>query len=235
MISTIKDNYKLDYRVNLLKQINLFNSLTDEELSTILKKIIIKNFKKGQIILHEEDTNEFMYIILFGVVKVVRLTEDGKEIILAVHRSGDFFGEISIIDKKTLPATVVAMEDSSIAKINEGDFLALIHEYEKVLDNLLRIFCSRLRENWERIQILSFNNAEQRIKTLFLKYANESGTKCPEGAILHLKLTHQDLANMIGISRETVTRIIDKWRTDGEIKIFKDRRILLTNKFLQIL
>lgn len=235
MISLIKKaaSHKSDYRINLLKQINLFNSLTDEELSLILKKLIIKTFKKNQTILHEEATNEFMYIILFGEVKVIKNTEDGKEILLAIHRSGDFFGDISLIDKKTIPATVIAIKDSTIAIISEKDFFSLLYLQRKVLDNLLNIFCLRLRESWNRIQILSFSNAEQRLKTLFLKYANESGAKCPEGSILSVKFTHQDLANMIGISRETVTRIIDKWRKDEEIKVFKDRSILLTDRFFQ--
>jgi len=116
------DRHKLDVKLNLLKQINLFSSLNIDELSSIQKKIIIKSFKKNQTILHEEDTNEFMYIILFGSVKVVQMTEDGREILLAIHRSGEFFGEISLIDKETLPATVIAIEDSSIAIISGRDF-----------------------------------------------------------------------------------------------------------------
>lgn len=233
MTSTIKNLTKPDYRINLLRQIKLFNSLTSEELSTILKKLTIRNFKKNQTILYEEDTNEFMYIILYGEVKVIKTTEDGKEILLAMHGSGDFFGDISLIDKKTLPATVIATTDSTIAIINEKDFFYLLYVQRKILDNLLNIFCSRLRESWNRIQILSFNNAEQRVKTLFLKYAKDSGTKSPDGIILSIRFTHQDLANMIGISRETVTRIIDKWRKEKELIVFKNKNILLTNKFFK--
>lgn len=219
------------HNLNLLRRIELFNSISQDDLIDIERKIRIKKFKKNQIILHEEDTNEFMYIILYGMVKVIQLTEDGKEVLLAVHRSGDFFGEVSLIDKKTLPATVIAAEDSSIAILNERDFFSIISEQKKVLDNLLRIFCSRLRESWERIQILSFSNAEQRVKTLFLKSRSDLGISTPEGIML--KLTHQDIANMVGISRETVTRIIDKWQKDGDIKIFRNKGILLKNEFFQ--
>jgi len=223
------DRHKLDVKLNLLKQINLFSSLNIDELSSIQKKIIIKSFKKNQTILHEEDTNEFMYIILFGSVKVVQMTEDGREILLAIHRSGEFFGEISLIDKETLPATVIAIEDSSIAIISGRDFFSILKENNKILDNLLKIFCARLRESWKRIKILSFTNAEQRVKMLFMK----SYSLTEEGSILNIRLTHQDIANMIGISRETVTRIIDKWRREGNIKILKNRKILLTDNFLK--
>lgn len=233
MISTCdrENRSKPDYIINLLKKINLFNSLTSEELSSILKKLTIKVFKKGQTILYEEDTNEFMYIILFGEVKVVKSTEDGKEILLAVHRSGDFFGDISLIDKKTTPATVVATKDSKIAIIGEKDFFYLLYLHRKILDNLLNIFCSRLRDSWERIKILSFSNAEQKVKTLFFKSYSDLGVSTSEGTIL--KLTHQDIGNMIGISRETVTRIIDKWQKDGDIKVIRNRGILLKGKFFQ--
>jgi len=86
-----------------------------------------------------------------------------------------------------------------------------------------------LRESWKRIKILSFTNAEQRVKMLFMK----SYSLTEEGSILNIRLTHQDIANMIGISRETVTRIIDKWRREGNIKILKNRKILLTDNFLK--
>lgn len=226
-----EEDPKIDHRVNLLRQINLFDSLTYKELLSILGRLTIKNVKKGRVILHEEDTNEFMYIILYGMVKVVQITADGREIILAIHKSGDFFGEISLIDKKTIPATVIATEDSSIAIISEKNFFSILDEHKKVLYNLLRIFCSRLRESWERIQILSFSNAEQRVKTLFLKSHPDLGTITPEGIML--KLTHQHIANMIGISRETVTRIIDKWQKEGDIKVFRSKGILLTDRFFK--
>ncbi|MFN6947230.1 MAG: Crp/Fnr family transcriptional regulator [Cytophagaceae bacterium] len=216
--------------IELLRNIQLFSSLTEEELQQVNSKIAVKRFKKNGVILYEEDTNEFMYIILHGTVKVIRLTEDGKEILLAIHKSGDFFGEVSLIDKKTIPATVIAMEDSSIAIINVRDFFSLIYEQKKVLDNLLMILCSRLRESWERIQLLSFSNAEQKVKTIFFKLYH-LGVKMPEGTML--KLTHQDIANMIGTSRETVSRIIDKWQKEGDLKVFRNKGILLKEKFFQ--
>ncbi len=232
-IAKKQNSYKSDYKINLLKQINLFRSLTDEELIIILPQLTIKKIKKGQIILHEEDTNEFMYIILYGEVKVTKITEDGKEILLAIHQSGDFFGDISLIDQKTIPATVIATIDSSIAILRKENFFYLLRNQEQILDNFLKILCSRLRESWNRIRILSLTNAEQRVKMLFLKYATDVGTKIPEGLIIKIKLTHQDIANMIGISRETVTRIIDKMKKEEEIKVFKDRSILVTRSFFK--
>lgn len=223
------ENIKLDF----LKSIQLFSSLTDEELLHISSKIILKEFKKNEVILYEQDTNEFMYIILFGKVKVIQTTENGKEIILATHKSNELFGEISLIDGKTSPATVLATEDSLIAIISKKDFYSLLIHQSKVLEKMLQILCSRLRESWKRIQILNFKDASQRIKMLFLLLSHDNGQKTPEGVVLNIKLTHQNIADMVGLTRETVTRIIDKLRKDGEIKILKNKSILLHQDFLQ--
>lgn len=195
--------------------------------------MLVKQFKKNETILYEEDTNEFMYIILMGKVKVIRTTEDGKEIILAIHQSGSFFGEMSLIDGKTAPASIIATEDSLIAIISKKDFFAIIFAQHKVVSNLLQILCSRLRKSWDTIQLLNFNNATQRTKTMFLMLSEEYGEKTSEGTILNIKLTHQDISDMTGLTRETVTRVIDKLQKNEEISILKNKYILLSNKFLQ--
>lgn len=221
------------YKIESFKNIQLFSSLTDEELYHLTSKMVVKYFKKNEIILHEDDTNNFMYIILFGKVKVFQSTQDGKETILAMHQSGDFFGEMSLIDGKTSPAAVMATQDSTVAIISKKNFYSLIFTQNKALENLLKIFCSRLRESWEKIQMLNYKNASERIKRLFTMLSNEYGKKSDEGILLNIKLTHQDIANMSGLTRETVTRIMSKWHKDGEIKVLENKFILLSPDFLQ--
>lgn len=221
------------YKNNFLKKTQLFSSLSDEEMNHIIDKMVVKQFKKNETILFEEDTNEFMYIILLGKVKVVRTTEDGKEIILAMHKSGSFFGEMSLIDGKTTPASVIATDDSLLAIIAKKDFFAIIFHQNKITINLLKILCSRLRKCWDTIQLLNFNNASQRTKMLFLMLIDEYGEKKAEGIILNIKLTHQDISDMTGLTRETVTRVIDKLQKNKEIIILKNKTICLTPAFMQ--
>ncbi|MBI5742104.1 MAG: Crp/Fnr family transcriptional regulator [Nitrospirae bacterium] len=216
-----------------MKKIQIFSSLSDNEIDSIISNLVVKKYKKNEIILYEEDTSEFMYIILWGKVKVVRMTEDGKEIILAVHQSGEFFGEMSLIDGKTTPASVISTEDSLVAVISKKDFYSILMVQNKVTISLLKIFCSRLRKCWDTIQLLNFNNASQRVKMLFLMLSDEYGRKSPEGLTLNIKLTHQDIAEMTGMTRETVTRILDKWQKSGDITVLKDKFIRLSQNFLQ--
>jgi CRP/FNR family transcriptional regulator len=220
-------------KIEFLRNIQLFSSLTQEELNQVCSKVIVEEFKKNEVILHEEDTNNFMYIILFGKVKVIQITEDGKEIILAMHKSNELFGEISLIDGRTSPATVSATEDSLIAIISKKEFFSLLFNQGKVLEKFLQILCSRLRESWKRIQILNFKNSSDRIKMLFLMLSYENGKKTPEGIILNVKLTHQNIADMAGLTRETVTRVLDKWQKIGDITFLKNKIICLNHDFLQ--
>jgi CRP/FNR family cyclic AMP-dependent transcriptional regulator len=221
------------YEIDYLKKIPLFFSLSDEELHEISDIIVIKRFKKNEIILYEEDTNDYMYVILNGKVKVIQITEDGKEILLAMHEAGEFFGEMSLIDGKTSPATVIVTEDSTIAIISRKDFHLLINTQKKVFENLMLILCSRLRESWEKIQLLNLKNASQRIKILFFMLSDKYGKKTAEGVTLNIKLTHQAIADMTGMTRETVTRVIDRWQKEGEINVLKKKIIHLSANFLQ--
>jgi len=225
---------KEEYTIESLKKVALFFSLTSDELRQIRGKIVIKSFKKNRVILHEENTNEFMYIILDGEAKVVQTTDEGKKIIMTVHRSGEFFGELSLIDGKTAPATILTTKDSVIAIISKNVFYSLLLSQNKVLENLLHILSSRLRESWKKIHLLNFNNASQRIKMLLLMLSEDYGKKTAEGTTLHIKLIHQDIADMTGLTRETVTRVLDKWKKGGEIKILRNKSILLCPEFESI-
>lgn len=221
-------------RIESLKNIELFNTMTSEELHQIQGKIVIRHFKKNEIILHEENTNEFMYIILEGQAKVVQSTERGKEILVTMHQAGEFFGELSLIDGKTAPAAVCATKDCVTAIISKADFHSLLLSQSKILENMLYILCSRLRNAMKRIQMLNFNNASQRIKMLLLMLSENYGEKTEKGTMLKIRLIHQDIAAMTGLSRETVTRVLDKLKRNGEIKILKNRHILLQPEFESI-
>jgi len=220
--------------IEALKKTALFASLTSEELHRIEGKIALKNFKKNEIILDEAHANQFMYIIVDGAVKVLQTTEDGKEILFAMHGTGDFFGELSMIDGKTQPAAVQATRQSVAALISKDDFMSLVFSQNKLLRNLLAILCARLRESWKKIEMLNQHNASDRVKMLLLMLAKNIGERGEEGIILNMKLVHQDIADMTGLTRETVTRVLDRWKKSGEIRVLRNKYIQLTPEFESI-
>jgi len=216
-----------------LKQMQMFSSLTDADIATFIGKIIIKRFRKNQTVLFEDESNAFMYMLLSGKVKVVQVMEDGKESIRAIHKTGDSFGELSLLDCKTSPAMVVAMEDTTAAIISKENFFTILYNQRKVLDNLLQMFCFRLRDSWERFQMVNFKNAAQRVVMILQQQSGEHSEKTAEGIVLKDRFTHQVIADMVSLNRETVTRVIDKLQKDGAITVRKDKKIVLHPSFFK--
>lgn len=217
---------------NVIKHVPFFACLSGDEIQDLRHVLVEKHFRKNQIILSEEDTQNYMYIILAGKVKAVHFNSDGKEHILAVRKTGDFFGEMALLDGKTAPATVIAMEDTTLVIISKKDFEVLLKK-EKVLRELISVLCERLRESWMMNKVLSLHDAEDRIRTLLRLMGIHFGIKDQRGILITLKLTHQDIADYSSLSRETVTRLLNKLIKTGEIEVLDDKNLLLKPTFYQ--
>jgi CRP/FNR family transcriptional regulator len=215
----------------LLKKFALLASLNEEELFQSLNRIQVKNFAKNQIVLTHDDANRFMYVILTGRVRIILVNDEGKEIILAIHQSGDYFGEMSLVDGKAASATVVAMEDSTVAIISKDDFYYLLHNQKKILLSLLLTFCQRIRASNTTIEIMSRTCAAQRVRMLLLNLCGRHGKQVAKEVVLSVSLTHQDIANMTGLTRETVSRIVKDLKESEEIIILENKQIRLQESF----
>lgn len=196
--------------INFLKLVPLFSSLKDEELDTILNYSSKVNYPKNKIIFIEDEEGNELYMILKGSVKVVRISESGEEIILAVLKKGDFFGEMSLLDGKPRSATVISDEDSILILFNKNNFEKVIEKYPRIALKLLKELTSRLRKADDLIGNLAFLNVSGRIAGILLQLAEELGQKTEEGVIIKSRPTHQAIANMVGASRETVTRVLKR-------------------------
>jgi CRP/FNR family transcriptional regulator, cyclic AMP receptor protein len=213
-------------RADLIRRVPLFSTLTDAEFSQLEHVFVTRAYRKGQIIFLEEETGNYMYLVLAGKVKVSKAGTGGKETILAIHRPGDFFGEMSLLDGKTAPATVSAMEDAKIISISGSDFHRYLLHNEKVLLQIINVLCSRLRQVWQT-QSLSSSTADARIRRGIYDLAKKHGVRDAHGTIIDLKITHQELAEMVGTSRETVTRVLARLKEQGILEIAQRRMTLL--------
>jgi CRP/FNR family cyclic AMP-dependent transcriptional regulator len=217
----------------LIRHIPFLACLTPDEITSIRNIVIERQFTKNQIILHEEETSNFFYFIYSGEVKIIQIILEGKERILAIHKRGEYFGEMSILDGKTLPATVVAMEDTRIGLISRENFMRYLLSNEKVLKELIAILCTRLRESWLMIKVMSFADAEQRVRVVLKNMGDHFGIKDQRGILISLRLTHDDIANLASISRETVTRTLNRLEDSGEIEILEGKKVLMKPLFLE--
>jgi CRP/FNR family transcriptional regulator len=213
-------------KIDLIRRIPLFATLSEDEFKSLKDIFQVKAYRKNQVIFLEEETGNYMYIILSGKVKVTKSTAAGKETILAIHQAGDFFGEMALLDGKTSPATVSAMEDSKVATIYHHDFQRLLMANEKVVRQIIRVLCSRLRQVWAQVQNLSYGTADDRIRAGILQLSRKHGVQDARGIIINLKITHQELAELVGTSRETVTRTLARLKKKGILQL-ENRRIIV--------
>ncbi|MCL4456839.1 MAG: Crp/Fnr family transcriptional regulator [Nitrospirae bacterium] len=215
----------------IIKNIPFFACLSGEQIEELRHVLIEKHFPRNKIIFVEEDTQNYMYVVLSGKVKVVHAGADGKEHILAVHKAGDFFGEMALLDGKTAPATVTAMDDTDILIMSKRDFDEYLLKDNKALMEIISVLCTRLREAWMVNKVLSLPTAKERVREVLKLMAMHSGVKDNRGTVITLRLTHQDIADYSSLSRETVTRLMNKFVKDGKIEILDDKNILLKHSF----
>jgi CRP/FNR family transcriptional regulator, cyclic AMP receptor protein len=218
---------------NVIKNIPLFSELSDEETERIERIIIKKNFAKDQIVLFEEDTANYMYIVYSGKVRVVKQSTEGREQIITIHKKNDFFGEMALLDGKTAPATVIAHEDAVIGLLSKNDFDQHLLSHEKIRRKIIDLLCAHLRDSWAMIKILSFANAEQRIMAVLERMHELYGVVDVRGGIINFKLTHQQIANYASVTRETVTRVLNRLEKEAVIQVLDGKNILLTKTFYE--
>jgi len=202
----------------LLKKVPIFATLKDDQLTQIAKYCVTKKYTKDQLILVEEEAGKTLFIISEGRVKVTRTSDDGREVILSILESGDFFGEMSILDSKSRSASVTAIEISEILLLRRGDFLQILEDYPQIAISLLKELARRLRKSDSQIKSLSLQDALGRVSSTLILLAEEIGKKRSEDVIISKVPLQQDLANMAGTSRETISRVFKSLEDDGYIR-----------------
>jgi CRP-like cAMP-binding protein len=213
--------------ISLLKYIPIFSELSETDLQKISRAATKQLYRKDNMILIEEEIGSTMFIILTGRVKISRISDDGREVILSILSEGDFFGEMSILDGETRSANVVTLEDSQILVIRREDFLQMLHDFPQIAINLLKELAHRLRKSDSQIKSLSLQNATGKVASTLLRIADDSG-KIHLGQVEISKLPpQQDLANMAGTSRETISRVIKSLSEKGYLKKVGSKLIIM--------
>ena len=193
-------------KLSLLQSVPIFSDLSPADLNKIAERMIQRTYTKGQMILLEDDLGQTFFVIAEGSVKITRLSDDGREVILAMLGESDFFGEMSLLDGAGRSANVVALESSEVLTLARNDFLEILEEYPKISISFLEELTQRIRKSDQQIESLSLNDVEQRIGITLIRLAEELGS-IKRGTVKINNLPYQqDIANMAGTSRETVSR-----------------------------
>jgi len=212
-----------------LRKVPIFSDLSDSDLTKIALKMVPREYGKGKMILLEESHGESFFIITSGAVKVTRLSDDGREVILAILGESDFFGEMSLLDGAGRSANIVANETAIMLTLSRRDFLECLESYPKIAISLLEELAIRLRKSDQQIESLSLSDSEQRIGITLIRLAEELGTIKQGNVFIKNLPFQQDIANMAGTSRETVSRTL-KLLEDKSL-IMKENRVLTIFNF----
>jgi len=217
---------------DFLLYVPIFSELNEETIAKIEQVGSKKSYSKENVILMEEDAGSALFVIISGKVKVVRTSSDGREVILSILNESDFFGEMAILDGLTRSATVIALEDSELFIIQREQFLELLKNFPEVSISLLQELANRLRMADMKIKALTLKDAEGKVATVILQIADDVG-KIRQGIVEIEKLPlQQDLANMAGTSRETISRTLHSFAKKGSIELEGSKlRILNYEKF----
>ena len=220
---------------NFLKYVPIFSELNNDTLEKISKLGIRKAFKKDSVVLFEHETGSALFVIVEGKVKVSRVSDDGKEVILTILGDSDFFGEMAILDGLSRSANVTAMEDSELFIIQRSEFLELLQNHPEVSVALLQELTQRLRSADMKIKSLSLKDAEGKVATVILQLADDVGM-IKQGTVEIEKLPFQhDLANMAGTSRETISRTLHTFAKKGLVELDGSKlRIMNYEKFKEL-
>jgi CRP/FNR family cyclic AMP-dependent transcriptional regulator len=186
----------------------LFAELDDRELASIAAVAKTRRYAKEDAVFHADEIGDVFYLIREGQVKVTMTSPEGKEIILSILAAGDFFGEMALFDNEPRSATVIAIEPLEVVSIWRTDFLHILSENFSITQKVLGELSKRLRNASNRIESLATMDVYGRLARFFLDLARQSGKVLDNEYIAVIRPTHQAIANMIGTSRETVSRLI---------------------------
>lgn len=206
----------------LLRTIPLFSGVHDLQLEEIARVATPRKVTRGTVIVRAGDATDSLYILINGSARVLNSDEEGREVILSLLGPGDFFGEMSLIDGSPRSADVVAAESCEMLVISKTDFKRCLQENFEVALNIMKRLVERLREADRKIESLALMDVYGRVAKLLLEFSElHDGQR-----LIRRKLTKQDIAKMIGASREMVSRVMKDLEASGYIHV-DDGQIVL--------
>ncbi len=202
-----------------LKRVPLFSDVPEPYLGEIAARIRTRRYDSGEVVFHQQDIGEGLYLIARGGVRVFLASASGQEVTLARFAPGEFFGELAVIDEEPRSATAVAFESTELLILHREEFLAYLKIRPEAAIFCLRVLARRLRSTDEHLGDLAFLGLPGRLAKTLLDLGADHGTTVADGAIrVGLRLTQTELASMVGGSRPTVNQLLQRFRRLGWLR-----------------
>jgi len=217
----------------LLQKVSLFRDVEQDELERIAQMLVEKHVPKDAHIVTQSEPGDALFVIAKGRVKVVIYGDNGREVILTLLKAGEFFGEMSLLDHLPRSANVIASEDSTVLVLKRDQFVDHVTKSPRTALNVMAELSRRLRRADEIIGNLATLDVYGRVAHIMIDLAKKDGEEVDEGILIRERPTQQDIASMIGTSRETVSRVLSEFQKRGFVEM-RGREILLSRKFTGI-
>ena len=220
-------------RKDYLRQTPVFSGLSDEELDELVPLVVKRRLRKDTVVFHEGDPGSAFYLVKTGRVKIYKSSAYGREQVLSILGDGQIFGDVPTFDGGPYPATAATMTEAEIYLIRREDFQGILRRHPEIALKVIQVLGARLRQSLELIRDLSFKQVPHRLAGLLLRMAREHGEPTEAGTLIPLSLSRQDLADIAGTSRETVTRELKKMERAGLLKVNRRQIIILDHERLE--
>lgn len=211
----------------MLVQIPFFSGLAEGDLKKIAGITLERRYKKNMIIFMEGEPGDAFYYIKSGKIKVFRTYEDGREHIIHIFSEGDVFGEATLFNDVSYPASASVYEDAAVGVIKNSELEALIKENPDLALKLIKLLCRKLILTQQKIKDLTFKDVFSRTASQIFKLGNDYGKRVSSGLLVDMPLSRQELAEMVGTTRETISRVISKFKKEKSLSEENDRIVII--------
>jgi CRP/FNR family transcriptional regulator, cyclic AMP receptor protein len=212
-----------------LKKIPLFGDLSHDTMHRLVTCIEMREVRRRQVIYLPGDPGQAVFFVNGGRVKISKVTRDGKELTLAYRGPGEVFGELVMIDGGPREEMAEAMENALITELERSEFERLVQKEGMIGYRLAKVIAQRRREVENKIEQLIFKDVNAKLAELLLRLATEYGIEDSRGTLVSLKITHQEMANLIGSTRETVSLTLSQFKRRGLIQT-DGRKVILSDR-----
>jgi CRP-like cAMP-binding protein len=216
-----------------LAKIFLFKDLSPTALRSLGQRVRVLNYRPGSIIFNKDDPGHTCFIIIEGYIKIYITSEEGQEVVLTILKSGEVFGELSLLDGAPRSASAVAMEPTMVLALNRDDFLDFVREHPESALTMLAVVSARLRHADSVITDAAFLTLPDRVAKKLMELGALFGRPVGSTIEIDIRLRQQDFAGMVSATRESVNRSLATLEEEGIIQIDRQKITILKPNLLQ--
>lgn len=209
-----------------LKAIPLFDGLSEIQVEEICRAAAARKVVEGGYFFYQDDPAEAVYVLRAGRVKLAQVTPDGQQVLVRVITPWTLFGAIAMIREAKYPVSAQAAEDSRALSWSKPTLLSFIDQYPLLALNAMQMMAGHVQEFQDRYRELATERVERRLARTILRLASQTGRKIPQGILLDLPLTRQELAEMSATTLYTVSRILSQWEERGLVETGRERLVV---------